>query len=395
MAKAPAAKKKAAKSAATCKPTRDPSKKPMSELENKLADGTKDDVVRDLLKVANAEPDRVITRNYYRVNGRYKESAWNRYFGTFEEFKRQAGIKLTRHQHSLEKQIAKHASVESFKAMNVDKAGYEDKYKKPSGKRFQSVLVCSDVHDKDCDPFYRRLFVDTALRMQPEIIVFNGDIFDLYEFGKYTQDPREWDVMGRIAWVHAFMHDLREACPDAEFLFIEGNHEFRLLRHLSEATPALKAVLSDLHGFTVPKLLGLDAYQVNYISRSDLATFTQKDMSREIGKNWCLIHDCLIASHYPQDRDKGIPGWNGHHHKHIVWPQYSPIYGPYEWHQLGAGHIRAAEYCDGEKWSNGFLAAHVDTQNKRSIFEYFDIKDFAMIGGRYYERQPSEFVTDL
>jgi hypothetical protein len=48
-------------------------------------------------------------RNYFRNNGRISDATWNRHFGTFEEFKRQAGIKLTRQQHGLERHIAKHA----------------------------------------------------------------------------------------------------------------------------------------------------------------------------------------------------------------------------------------------------------------------------------------------
>jgi UDP-2,3-diacylglucosamine pyrophosphatase LpxH len=85
--------------------------------------------------------------------------------------------------------------------------------------------------------------------------VLNGDIFDLPEFSKYTQDPRHFAPVERIKWVHQFLNDLREAAPDAQIDFVEGNHEFRLLRHLSEATPALMTVLADLHGMTIPTCL--------------------------------------------------------------------------------------------------------------------------------------------
>jgi hypothetical protein len=43
---------------------------------------------------------------------------------------------------------------------------------------------------------------------------------------------------------------LREACPDAEIDVIEGNHEAPAAAHLADATPALRAVLADLHGMT-------------------------------------------------------------------------------------------------------------------------------------------------
>lgn len=373
---------------------RDPGDIPLSENPDKLPHGTRAEVVKDLKRVAEAEPDKVITRNYYRAEGRYKESAWNRYFGKFSEFKRAAGITLTRHQQRTELHIAKHASVDALRDMNIDKSGWEDKYARPDSKRFQSILVVSDIHDFDCDPFYRRCVIETARRVQPEIIVLNGDIFDLPEFSKFTQDPRDWDVVGRIKWVHEFLRDLREACPDAQIDLLEGNHEFRLLRHLAEATPALRAVLSDLHGFTVSKLLGLEEFEINYVSRSDLTAFTQTDIRKEVSKNWKMFLDAVLGSHYPKDRDKGIPGWNGHHHKHLVWHSYSPIFGPYEWHQLGSGHARAADWCDADYWSNGFLIVHVDTHRQSSVFEYVDVShNHALIGGRFYQREVSEFVA--
>ena len=292
----------------------------------------------------------------------------------------------------LELQVAKHAGADNYREMNIEKAGWDEKYLRPHATRFQTILSGSDIHDIECDPFWRRLFIETARRVQPEKIILNGDIFDLPEFGKYPVDPRQWDVVGRIKWVHAFLADLRAAAPNAELVMTEGNHEFRLLRHLSEATPAMRVVLSDLHGFTVPKLLGLDAYEVNYISRTDLATFTERDIKQEVSKNYYVAYGSVLAHHFPEGRQMGFPGWNGHHHSHIVWPAYSPIFKSFEWHQLGCGHRRSADYCAGEKWSLGFILAHVDTETKVSALEYVPIQDHAVIGGKFYTRQADEFV---
>lgn len=364
---------------------------PMSESAVKLKSGTEEEVLADLRRIAEAEPEKVISRNYYRNQGRYAESAWNCFFGTFQEFKRQAGIQLSRHQHKVEREVAKHASKDALRELTAEKQGFEGKFKKPSGNRFQSILVVSDIHDKYCDPFYRRMTIEAAKRVKPDIICLNGDIFDLPEFSKWTNDPREWDAVGRIRWVHEYLKDLRNACPDAEMTLLEGNHEFRLLRHLGEATPALKAVLSDLHGMTVSRLLGLDEFGINYVARSDLTTFTERDIKSEIGKNWSTFcNDSVLGSHYPKDRDKGLPGWNGHHHKHKVDPGHSPIYGAYEWHQIGAGHMRAATYTDGEQWMNGFLLAHIDVERQRTQFDHVHIQDFCVLGGKWYERAESE-----
>jgi len=368
---------------------------PMSEDRSKVhADWTAEDCIAELRRIASIDETKVITRNYFRVNSKISESTWNRWFGTFEEYKRQAGITLSRHAHRLERSIAKHASVDAQRQMTAEKAKYEGKYLRPASGRWQTCLVASDIHDHLCDPFYRRLLIDTAKRVKPEKIVLNGDIFDLAEFGKYTQDPRLFAVVDRIKWVHALLADLRKAAPDAEIIFVEGNHEFRLLRHLTEATPALMTVLSDLHGMSVPSLLGLDKYEVNFVARMDLAAFNEADIKKELAKNYVILWDALLFHHFPDGRNMGFPGANGHHHKHLVWNHYSPQFGPYEWHQLGAGHIRQASYCAGEKWSNGFLLCHVDTHTKRTQFEYIDCSHgHAMIGGRFYERQDNELLA--
>lgn len=367
---------------------------PLSEDEAKYKDWTPQACIDELRRVAtDSSVGEAITRHYFRVFGTISESTWNKHFGTFLEFKRQAGLILSRHQHQHERAIAKHAAHDRKRDMTLDKRNYEGKYDKPSGSRFQTVLVGSDIHDIDCDPLWRRIFLDTAKRVQPEVVCLNGDVFDLPEFSRYTVDPREWDVLGRIGWVHAFLKDLREAAPDAQLDFVEGNHEFRLLRHLSEATPALRVVLSDLHGFTVPKLLGLDAYEVNYVARMDLAAWREKDIADELRANWINYWDAVIAHHYPEGRNMGYPGWNGHHHSHLVHKGYNPTHGAFEWHQIGSGHVRDATFTNGEKWANGFLLAHVDTRKKHTAFEYAEIRDHAVVGGKWYRRQKGELVT--
>lgn len=360
---------------------------PLSENVNKITTATKKQCIETLRRIAEAEPEKIITRNYFRNNSNLAESAWTKHFGTFQEFKNLANITPSRHARALERAVAKHASADLYRELNGEKRNWSAAYKKPSDARFQTVLVGSDIHDIECDPFWRKLFIETAKRVQPETVVLNGDIFDLPEFGKYGVDPREWDVVGRVQWVHKFLEDLRNAAPNAEIIFIEGNHEHRLLRHLAEATPAMKAILSDLHGFTVPKLLGLDKYEINYVAPADLAVFTVADAKAEVRRNFHILHGFLVAHHFPEGDKFGLPGWNGHHHSHQVQTKYSPIYGSYEWHQLGSGHKREASYCNGEKWSNGFLLAHVDIIAQRAQMEYIDTThDHVVIGGKWYQR---------
>ena len=367
---------------------------PMSEDEGKFMEKWgAEECIAELVRISEIDPDKVVSRNFFRVYSQISESTWNRYFGTFEEFKRQAGIKLTRHQHALERSIAKHASIDHYRALNIERADWGSMYIRENDSRFKTVLVVSDLHDVEIDEFFLRVFLDTAKRLQPDLIVFNGDIFDLPEFGKYGVDPREWDVVGRIKFVHErIFRPLREVCPDCQIDFIEGNHEARLLRALTDATPALRAVLSDLHGFTVGKLLGLEEFEINYIAKANLATFTKGEFNKQLQNNYKIYWDTLLFHHFPHARSWGLPGANGHHHQHQVWPMFSPVFGAYEWHQLGCGHKRSASYCEGEKWHHGFGIANIDIQTKGTAWDYISVTDFCVSGGKWYHREEHESI---
>jgi hypothetical protein len=365
---------------------------PLSESPgNKFKRATAEDCVDDLRRIAKENPEKVITRNFYRLNGKYPESCFSKHFGTFHEFKRRAGIVLTRQQHALEKDIAKHAANDQYRALNVECREYAEKYLKPRGNRWQTILGFADVHDVNADAFVLRVLLDTAERVQPDVVCINGDLFDLPEFSKYTVDPRSWNVVSRVKFAHEkVLQPLRKACPDAQIDLIGGNHEFRLMRHLQDATPALRAVLADLHGFTISKLLGLDQFQVNLISRGDLAAFTSSDIKTELKKNYKAYFGAVLATHEPDGAGSGMPGFCGHHHKFVAWPCKSAVYGAYNFYQIGGICRRAATYTDGENWSNGFMLIHVDTQTRQSIFEYVPVGDFAVVGGKYYFRQRGE-----
>jgi hypothetical protein len=368
---------------------------PLSEDRTKITDRwTPDQCVEEIRRIALLDTDKIVSRNYFRVHSSIAESVWSEHFGTFDEFKRQAGIKLTRQQHKHERNIAKHASVDHYRAIGAEREGYGEKYLRDKEGRFKTILAASDLHDQEIDPFFLRVLIDTAHRVQPDVLSLVGDVFDLPEFGKYPVDPREWDAVGRINFARKeILTPLREAAPECQFDLLEGNHEARMLRMLADATPAMRSVLANIHGMTTAKLFKLDELEINYVAKADLGTYTERDFNSELRNNYRVYYECFLAYHYPDGRNMGLPGVNGHHHSHQVWPSFSPIFGAFEWHQLGAGHKRSASYCKGEKWHNGFALAHIDTYTRSVIIEYVPITDFACVGGKFYYRDPAEVVT--
>jgi len=263
---------------------------------------TKQDCINDLRGVQKAFPDKFITRNFYRENGTYSEKTWNRYFGTMEEFRSEAGLQLTRSQRRLEKHIAKHAALdETRKFYRLEVEPWVDKYDKFKDYKAKAgmikMAVASDFHDVETDLFCLSVFINTCRVEQPDIIVLNGDIFDEYEFSRFDRDPRKINLRARMEFVRERIFiPLRQACPLAQIDFIIGNHELRLLKHMASKTENM-AALMELMNIGLAQLLGLDDFQINLVSKGNTTAFQAKEIKEEMSKNFKLYFNALVCNH--------------------------------------------------------------------------------------------------
>jgi hypothetical protein len=355
---------------------------------------SKEDCITEFNNLIEANPDKIISRDFFRSNASIPEFVWIKHFGTFTEFKRAVGILPTRLENSFNSQVARHASVDKLREFNEEKRSWEGIYLNPCKERFQSILVGSDMHDIECDPFYLRLFIETAKRVQPSKIILNGDIFDAPEFGKYNVDPRNYRVVERVTWVQNLFKSLREVCPNTEINFIEGNHEARFVKYIAEQSPGFMILLSDIYGMKIQDILGLTKYHVNYYANANLATFNNSNLNIELEKNSMIVNEQILFHHFPVARNYGMPGCTGHNHKFQSWNFYNPVFGSYQFHQIGCGHKRRASYADGQKWQNGFALCHLDIITKRTQFELIDTTNqVCVIGGVFYQRNKKEMES--
>lgn len=352
---------------------------------------TEDEIIQIARALKIREDGRHITRQYFRNETKIPDSAWTHMFGTFEELARQAAFSLTRQQHAMEKKVAVHKSRDHYAEAN-DRHNWGELYLRKNGSRIKTNVTFSDTHDILIDPFYRRVLVDTCQRIQPDRIIMNGDLFDLAEFGKFSVDPRIWGPVERMKAVHQLIEELRNASPDSELWFIEGNHEFRLIRHLQDQSPAMRAVLSDLHGWDTKTFLGIEKYEINYVSKADLRASTVGEIKKEVGKNYHLFDGCYLVSHYKM-LGMGYDGTNGHDHKFMAWPVKRLDGGAGTWIQNGCGHVVDADYCNANHiWNLGFSIVHTDKITRSVNQQYIPITHIAEVGGKYYYREDDEMV---
>jgi len=361
---------------------------------------SKEDVIEDLLRAQSERikknPHTTISRDKYLNMSKFKapQQQIRRFFGTYAELKRQAGLSANRFQRKEELHIAKHVSTDNLKKLSKERKNWGNRYERHNNNRYALILGAADIHDIEADPFWLRVFIDTAFRSKPDIISLAGDVYDLPEFSRFYKDPREWDQMKRLCFVqNEVFGALRDAAPKSQIDLIEGNHERRLLKNIINNAPSVGTFLADWLGITIDKALKLDEFEINYIAENDLTTWNKRDEKAELAKNFKIYFDCMVVHHYSTNgRSMGFPGFSAHNHKHEIWNGYNPLFGPYEWHQIGCGHRRDARYTDGLRWHNGFILCHIDKKDKYVNFEYVPITDHAVVGGKLYVRNKKEIV---
>lgn len=363
----------------------------ISERKDKLHNGSEEDCIMDLRQIQEEHPEKYITRNFYRHHGSYSDSTYTKYFGTFKEFRRQAGLELPRAAHKLEQQIALHASKDHYKTFfETEVEPYNNKYeKKFKPKHIKTIMVCSDLHDLEINKFAYSVFVDQARRIQPDIIIFNGDIFDLYEFSKYAIDPRKVKIKERFDFVKNFIFKkIREVCPNAQIDFIIGNHEFRLMKLLADKTPYIQVLLSEVLELSLSKIFGLDEFEINLISKVDLTASAKSDINKELQKNYKIYCDCFVACHIPISSLMNLSGTNGHHHKAELRTHFDILRGSHTWMQTPGMHDLHADYVDGPvDWNLGFGLVYINIELKQVIqYPIVVYPEWAMVNGVYYKR---------
>jgi hypothetical protein len=105
---------------------------------------------------------------------------------------------------------------------------------------------------------------------QPRRIVLIGDIIDFPSVSRFPRNPyHDADVQKSLDAAYGVISDLRDACPDAEMVFLPGNHEERLQRYVI-------ANAGELHGvhrvgeitpvLTIQHLLRLEELGVRWVA---------------------------------------------------------------------------------------------------------------------------------
>ena len=139
------------------------------------------------------------------------------------------------------------------------------------------------------------IVVEFIKEQKPEVIAMNGDNADFCEFGKYRHTPAfQLTTQATIDYLTTLCARLRSAAPNAEIVWLEGNHEARLGNYILDNAMAAfglkKGNAPDSWPvMSLPYLCRFEEYGIKYLPGYPASTYW-------VNKKLRIIHGHKVAS---------------------------------------------------------------------------------------------------
>jgi UDP-2,3-diacylglucosamine pyrophosphatase LpxH len=360
-----------------------------------IAENTLKLMVGDLKRVA-VGLEGCVRRDDYRAMGHYPSCWINQIFGTHLEFLRSAGLKPGRVTEKLNAHRARLISEESIqKYIGKHIMPYVGKYERKSRGRVKHMLIGSDFHGRHVSRFALSVFVDVARRVQPDVIVLNGDVVDFVDVSTWSKDPGSLlSLQDEIDFVNKYiLSELRDACPKSQIDWVIGNHEYRLVRYLSDTAPGL----ASLRCLQFENLLGVKEYKINLVFGSNFLAPTERHQVEKTSKTWKVYYETYVVTHgshggkYYAEKELarfGMSGTSGHIHKPQLHSSPTLLNEHADWMSTGmmCEHAAGDGYVVGPStWTIGFGFATIFPSKHVSLQQPVIIKSgVAEFGGVVY-----------
>ncbi len=113
------------------------------------------------------------------------------------------------------------------------------------------AAVASDIHVPFQDKNAVAAFINYCSEVNPDIIVINGDLVDMYMLSRFAKGEGR-NPMSEIEEARDILCQIREACKSSHIFYVIGNHEQRLEKTILSKAPELASLIEDV--FSIFKL---------------------------------------------------------------------------------------------------------------------------------------------
>lgn len=255
----------------------------------------KQELVDEVIRLSADTPSGVCTRDYFRKNSDFTEHVVKKEFGTYSELLRAAGL----HEGRL---TVAHNNRQSLLESEVRFQEYMTKHVRPWAREHQeleqdqiTMIIASDFHGEHVNRFALDVFLDTVHRLQPDHVLFAGDIVNFESVSRWTKNPNR--LLNFQTEVDFVVDDIltatRERAPDAQMDYFIGNHEMWLQRLLSEQAPGL----ASLRCLGFAELFNLSDLDIGLVLGGDMLAPTVSTKKAQVNRAWKLYYDSFVVTH--------------------------------------------------------------------------------------------------
>jgi UDP-2,3-diacylglucosamine pyrophosphatase LpxH len=243
-------------------------------------------------------------------------------------------------------------------------------------KDFTNIVFISDLHI----PYENKKDVELVKKFledfQPEILVLGGDILDFMGLSRFSRDPkRALTTQDDIDKVSTLLLDLRIILPYTEFVYLEGNHEYRMVNYKWTKCPEL----SYIRALELPTLLHFKDIGIRFIPYSKFYSY----------KKLFFVHGDVISKHSGQTAKSMLDKWGvniicGHSHRTGKCNRTTLEGNKGAW-ESGCLCDLNPDYIKGKaNWQSGFSVVEY-YKDKVFYVNNIDIIDHTFIhGGKYF-----------
>lgn len=202
------------------------------------------------------------------------------------------------------------------------------------------IAVASDFHVPFQDMKAVEAFLDYCAEVQPNIIVINGDLVDMYMLSRFAKGEGR-NPMAEIDEARTILERIRMTCKNAEIYYVIGNHEQRLEKTILTKAPELASLIEDI--FSIFRLDNLEIKGVGTITVNDNFVF----------KHGNLLGNKSGLSAIKEMENAYLSGATGHTHrlaKYIA----RKAGRKFVWLETGCLCSMEPEYMLNPNWQQGF-----------------------------------------
>lgn len=203
-----------------------------------------------------------------------------------------------------------------------------------------TVVIASDIHIPFQDDAAVRSFVKYCKEKQPEVVVLNGDVLDMFMLSRFTKGEGR-NPLEEMTMCQGFLDSLRKAVPNADIYYVIGNHENRLEKYVLNKAPELASLIEDV--FSIIKT---SDYKVR-----GCASVTFND--NFVCKHGTYIGNKSGLSAIKEMENSYMSGATGHVHRGIVY-RARKAGRKFVWIETGCLCSLNPEYCILPNWCQGF-----------------------------------------